>query len=817
MGLQAIEAAPKDRSPGFLLDQNTGGMTTAHWAGVQGVSLRGVSFQREGTSIAFSSTHRLPTSKMVEGSRGTSRVVARASVAVGVGLLWFFIEAAGDSGLCAESNTGAQAFIAPTEKGLTQSNATRDESSLVWRVVETTLVEQNLERGGEKVDILADRLTRIQPLGDAAQGKGAQAPQSAAAWERKQPLEYLEYGQEWGKAEVLGGALISSLREELDAVRSAAEAARIKQRQALDQERDRADALARELSSLWAEVDIARIVGLEAVQAAEAEQAFEQERDRADALTRELTSVQAELDAARIVDPEGAHAAAAGVEQKQVLKQELEQERGRTETLARELTFVRAELDAARNAGSEAAKAVEAETKQKQALEQERGRAETLARELTSVREELDAARNAGSEAAKAIEAETKQKQALEEERGRAETLARELSSVRAELDAARNAGSEAAKAIEAETKQKPALEEERGRAETLARELTSVQAELDAARIAGPEAAKAAAAAVEQQQALKQELKQERDKAEAVARELTSLRTELDKARAAGRETTQTAEAVKIEQKLAFGKERDRAETLARELASARKEAEERSALLAAAHAEVLQVIETSSATAAEQKLALASERNRADALARELASVRNEFEASNWQAAALNAFRALRSREPVVDSAREWMAEHSSRTIAGKERLPEQISGEAVAATSGRSSASKLPRPEAQLTAREAAPDSDPKVVMATERSVSAGAASHPPVDEQRLLARANALLRQADISGARPLLEHAVERGSARAAFMLAETYDARVLQSWRARGISGDPTKARELYERAQAGGIEDAKERIKALK
>jgi TPR repeat protein len=76
---------------------------------------------------------------------------------------------------------------------------------------------------------------------------------------------------------------------------------------------------------------------------------------------------------------------------------------------------------------------------------------------------------------------------------------------------------------------------------------------------------------------------------------------------------------------------------------------------------------------------------------------------------------------------------------------------------------------------------------------------------------------LLRQADISGARSLLEHAVEHGSARAAFMLAETYDARVLQSWRARGTSGDPTKARELYKRAQAGGIEDAEERIEALK
>src|SRR6266481_9336600 len=323
MGLQGIEAAPKDGSPVFLVDQDTGDMTTAHWAAVQGVSFQGVSSQREGTSIAFSPTHWLPGSKTVERSRGTSRVVARASVAVGVGLLWLFIEAAGDIGLCGESNTGVQAFVAATEKGIAQPNVMRDESSLVSRVVETTLVQQKqiLERGREKVDILADWLIPVQRLEVSAQGKAAQAPHSGPAWERKQPLEYLEYGQEWGKAEVLGCAISSSLREELDAVRSAAEAARIKQRQALDEERDRADGLARELSSLWAEIDTARIVGLEAVQAAvqatEAEQAFEQERDRADALARDLASVQAELDAARIVDPEGAQAATAEVEQKQ--------------------------------------------------------------------------------------------------------------------------------------------------------------------------------------------------------------------------------------------------------------------------------------------------------------------------------------------------------------------------------------------------------------------------------------------------------------------------------------------------------------------
>jgi hypothetical protein len=88
---------------------------------------------------------------------------------------------------------------------------------------------------------------------------------------------------------------------------------------------------------------------------------------------------------------------------------------------------------------------------------------------------------------------------------------------------------------------------------------------------------------------------------------------------------------------------------------------------------------------------------------------------------------------------------------------------------------------------------------------------------MDEKRLLARASMLLRQADVAGARLLLEHAFEQGSARTAFVLAETFDARVLQARRIRGIAGDPTKARELYEKALAGGIESANERIRTLK
>src|SRR6266704_5540834 len=360
MALQAIEAGPKYGSPVFLVDQDTSATTAAHWAVRDGVS-----FQREGASIAVSPAHRLPESKTVESSRGKSRVVADASVAVAVCVLWLFIGAVGDNALCAESETRAKAFVA-TEKGhkIAQANARRDESLRVSQVFKTTVVEQKqiLERGREQVDVLAGRLPPTEPL-DAPQGKAAQAPQSApaAGWERKQALEHQ---QEWDRADALARALTSSLRGELDAVRSAAEAERIKQKQSLEQERGRADTLARELTSLQSELDKARIVGLEAVQATEAEikqkLALDQERDRADNLARELTSLRAELDAARIAGPEGAQAAEAEIKQKQAWEQERKQERDKADALARELTSLRAELETARAAGLETAQTTEA-------------------------------------------------------------------------------------------------------------------------------------------------------------------------------------------------------------------------------------------------------------------------------------------------------------------------------------------------------------------------------------------------------------------------------------------------------------------------
>ena len=63
---------------------------------------------------------------------------------------------------------------------------------------------------------------------------------------------------------------------------------------------------------------------------------------------------------------------------------------------------------------------------------------------------------------------------------------------------------------------------------------------------------------------------------------------------------------------------------------------------------------------------------------------------------------------------------------------------------------------------------------------------------------------------------MLERAAETGSAPALFALAETYDPVVLSAWETVGTQGDVAKARELYAKALAGGIHEAKDRLNAL-
>ena len=71
--------------------------------------------------------------------------------------------------------------------------------------------------------------------------------------------------------------------------------------------------------------------------------------------------------------------------------------------------------------------------------------------------------------------------------------------------------------------------------------------------------------------------------------------------------------------------------------------------------------------------------------------------------------------------------------------------------------------------------------------------------------------------DIGVARIVLERAVEMGSVQASFSLAETYDPLILAKWGTLGTRGDAVRAQDLYAKADAAGIKEAKARIEALR
>jgi hypothetical protein len=100
-------------------------------------------------------------------------------------------------------------------------------------------------------------------------------------------------------------------------------------------------------------------------------------------------------------------------------------------------------------------------------------------------------------------------------------------------------------------------------------------------------------------------------------------------------------------------------------------------------------------------------------------------------------------------------------------------------------------------------------PPVAQVTPRVATA-------VETQQLV-KADGLVRQGDIVGARLLLEHALRGGNPLVAFKLAETYDPGRLIAWRVIGVRGDAQKARELYQQAYAGGVQQARERVADLR
>lgn len=121
------------------------------------------------------------------------------------------------------------------------------------------------------------------------------------------------------------------------------------------------------------------------------------------------------------------------------------------------------------------------------------------------------------------------------------------------------------------------------------------------------------------------------------------------------------------------------------------------------------------------------------------------------------------------------------------------------------------------AETDASGIAPSREEATVLPAAPAAQAPSAPAPPDDGdtalQRLMSRASLLLSQGDIGAARVVLERAAETGNARALFALAETFDPVVLSAWGTLGTRGDAARARELYAKALAGGVQEAQSRL----
>jgi TPR repeat protein len=108
-------------------------------------------------------------------------------------------------------------------------------------------------------------------------------------------------------------------------------------------------------------------------------------------------------------------------------------------------------------------------------------------------------------------------------------------------------------------------------------------------------------------------------------------------------------------------------------------------------------------------------------------------------------------------------------------------------------------------------------PQAAAVQEQTVPADAI-HPldPGEIASLVKRADALIASGDLAAARLVLRRVAEAGDARAALVLAQTYDPTVLEKLGVHGVVPDLAKARSWYEKARQFGASEATSQLNLL-
>jgi hypothetical protein len=195
---------------------------------------------------------------------------------------------------------------------------------------------------------------------------------------------------------------------------------------------------------------------------------------------------------------------------------------------------------------------------------------------------------------------------------------------------------------------------------------------------------------------------------------------------------------------------------------------------------------------------------------------------------AAALAAAFTLQDHRNLISNASASLAAVLPGFSSGSARpapAKEQIAATAPAATRSAPvvTAAVVPTREAISVAYQTALQSQPEIRQPPVAAAAPAAPSAPaPAPAARrldadelamLLKRAQGLIDLGDFPGARLLLERAADAHEARAAFILAQTYDPAVLGTADSRSVTPNPEAARLWYQKAAEFGSPEAQQRL----
>ena len=417
----------------------------------------------------------------------------------------------------------------------------------------------------------------------------------------------------------------------------------------------------------------------------------------------------------------------------------------------------------------------------------------------------------------------------LQQERERSARLAQDLAAawrdVETQAALAAKASEEASQrrqAAEASaTELKQSMQKERERADALALDLSMTRSAIYAyeaqARKAGDEAAELRQAVANDAPSLRKSAQDERERADRLAQDLAAARRDIEIQTALATKASEEASRLKqagkptaLEFQKSLQQEREWSAQMEQNFAAARRDVETQTALAAKATKEAARLKQAGESGAEELQKSLQQQRERSARLEQDLAATRRDVETQTALAARASEEAARTRQEAERESAGLRSSLQQERARA--ERLESDLALAQRAASNAVTVGS---------IARDKSVGENAKPVVDRAPAAGVRGAAQPNSEQAAvaagLVARASALLGQGNIGAARIVLERAVEMGSAQASFSLAETYDPLILAKWGTYGTRGDAIKARDLYAKADAAGIKEAKARYEALR